>query len=253
MCYIGFDADRQLVFGANYHKGQVLAYHYSKTSGLRLTDKIQFKGSGPHPNQEKSHLHFCDLTPDAYLVTCDLGTDMVRTFDISSGGKLKQIAEYHAHSGSGSRHIVFHPHNNKAYLLGELDASVEVLDYLGKGQFQHCQTISSLPHDYSGFNASAAIRLTSDGRFFYVSNRGHDSIASFEVGENGKLTLLAISSSFGKTPRDFNFSMNEDYVIVRHQDSDNVSIFKRDQTNGKLDLISKETIILEAICVAKSQ
>lgn len=47
--------------------------------------------------------------------------------------------------------------------------------------------------------------------------------------------------------------MNEDYVIVRHQDSDNVSIFKRDQTNGKLDLISKETIILEAICVAKSQ
>ena len=249
LCYVAVDESRNLVYGANYHKGQVLSYRRLADGSLELADIAQHEGSGPHENQTSSHVHFADLTPDKFLVTCDLGTDQLITYKVSPQGNLEQIALYTTTAGAGPRHIVFHPFSKIAYLICELNATIEVLIYDGWGQFERLQTISTLPNDYSGFNATAAIRISTDGRFVYASNRGHDSIAVYRVLGDATLELIEIVSSQGKTPRDFSLSPDNQFLIVAHQDSDNVTIFSRNPENGKLTEISHDFQVPEAVCV----
>ena len=52
------------------------------------------------------HVHYTDLTPDNYLVTCDLGTDQVITYDLDQEGKLSSSIPITASPGAGSRHII---------------------------------------------------------------------------------------------------------------------------------------------------
>ena len=116
-CYVAVDEKRGLVYGANYHKGQVLVYKRQSDGSLIQTDLDQHSGQGPHENQSSPHIHFTDLTPDQYLVTCDLGTDEVTTYDVSPEGKLSKLYTYHSQAGAGARHIVFHHHYKIAYLI----------------------------------------------------------------------------------------------------------------------------------------
>ncbi|MTB65146.1 beta-propeller fold lactonase family protein [Streptococcus sp. zg-86] len=248
-CYVSVDDKRQLVYGANYHKGQVLVYKRLENGGLALADCQQHEGSGPHPNQASAHVHFADLTPDNYLVTCDLGLDEVVTYTVSDQGKLAPLARYQATPGAGPRHITFHPTAKIAYLICELNSTIEVLIYDGLGEFELMQTISTLPSDYTDFNGTAAIRLSSDGKFLYGSNRGHDSIAVYKVLGDASLELVEIVPSLGKTPRDFILSPDNRFVIVAHQDSDNVSVFHRDSETGKLANLSSDFIVPEAVAI----
>lgn len=250
LCYVSVDEARSLVYGANYHKGQVLVYRRQENGSLKLVDSDVHIGYGPHENQAAAHVHFADLTPDKYLVTCDLGTDEVVTYEISDYGRLNRLETYHAIPGAGPRHIVFHPHYKIAYLICELNSTIEVLIYDGDGQFERLQTISTLPENFSEFNGTAAIRLSADGRFLYGSNRGHNSIAVYKVAGDGTLELVEFVPTNGKNPRDFNITPDQQYIIAAHQDSDNATVFKRDPETGKLTELSHDFFVPEGVCVA---
>ena len=251
-CYVAVDEKRGLVYGANYHKGQVLVYKREKDGSLLLTDMDQHSGQGPHENQTSPHVHYTDLTPDQYLVTCDLGTDEVTTYDISPEGKLSKLYTYHSQAGAGARHIVFHHHYKIAYLICELNSTIEVLIYDGVGEFERMQVISTLPDGYEGFNATAAIRLSKDGKYLYASNRGHDSIAVYTILADGSLELLEIVPSHGKTPRDFDLTPDQEFLIAIHQDSDNATVFKRNPESGRLAELSNDFHVPEAVCISFS-
>ncbi|MBZ2147367.1 lactonase family protein [Streptococcus gordonii] len=249
LCYVAVDEKRDLVYGANYHKGQVLVYKRLSDGSLELADSDTHEGSGPHENQASAHVHFTDLTPDQYLVTCDLGTDQVVTYDLSEDGKLKKLDTYTCSPGAGARHLVFHNYYKMAYLICELNSTIEVLIYDGVGQFEHLQTISTLPEDFTGANGTAAIRLSADGKFLYGSNRGHDSIAVYKILKDGSLELVEITPTNGKNPRDFNITPDQNYIIAVHQDSDNATVFKRDIESGKLTEVSHDFYVPESVCV----
>ncbi|MDR1567635.1 MAG: lactonase family protein [Streptococcaceae bacterium] len=248
LCYVAVDEKRNLVYGANYHKGEILVYRKLSDGRIELSDKVPRSGHGPHENQTSSHVHFADLTPDNYLVACDLGTDSVTTYDIKEG-KLVEIANFQATAGSGARHIVFHPRNKIAYLFCELDSTIEVLVYDGRGDFELLQKISTIPETHTTFNGGAAIRISNDGEFVYASNRGHNSIAVFSTDLIGLLTLVDYTSTEGEIPRDFNFNVTEDFLIVANQDSDNVTLFERDSKTGELILRQKDVFLPEGLCV----
>lgn len=248
-CYVAVDEKRGLVYGANYHKGQVLVYKRQEDGSLKLADIDQHKGQGPHENQASPHVHYTNLTPDQYLVTCDLGTDEVTTYDVSTEGQLKKIATYHCQEGAGARHLIFHQHYKIAYLICELNSTIEVLIYDGVGEFERMQTISTLPEGYNDFNGTAAIRLSKDGNFLYASNRGHDSIAVYTVLADGSLKLLEIVPTHGKNPRDFDLTPDQKFLIAVHQDSDNATIFKRNSKNGRLAELSNDFRVPEAVCI----
>ena len=248
-CYVSVDEKRNLVYAANYHKGQVLVYKRQEDGSLLLSDIDQHSGQGPHENQSSPHVHYTDLTPDHYLVTCDLGTDQVITYDLDQEGKLSKLYTYHSQTGAGSRHIIFHNHYKIAYLICELNSTIEVLIYDGVGEFERMQVISTLPEGYEGFNGTAAIRLSKDGKYLYASNRGHDSIAVYTILADGSLELLEIVPTHGQTPRDFDLTPDQKFLIVVHQDSDNATVFKRNCDNGRLAELSNDFHVPEAVCI----
>ena len=249
-CYVAVDEKRGLVYGANYHKGQVLVYKRKEDGSLVLTDMDQHSGHGPHENQTSPHVHYTDLTPDQYLVTCDLGTDEVTSYHVTAEGKLSKIATYNCQAGAGARHLVFHHHYKIAYLICELNSTIEVLIYDGVGEFERMQTISTLPQDYDGFNGTAAIRLSKDGKYLYASNRGHDSIAVYTILADGSLELLEFVPTSGKTPRDFDLTPDQEFLIAVHQDSDNATVFKRNPETGRLAELSNDFHVPEAVCIS---
>ena len=248
-CYVAVDEKRNLVYGANYHKGQVLVYQRQADGSLIQTDLDQHSGHGPHENQTSPHVHFTNLTPDQYLITCDLGTDEVTTYDVSLEGKLSKLSTYHSQAGAGARHIVFHHHYKIAYLICELNSTIEVLIYDGVGEFERMQVISTLPDGYEDFNATAAIRLSKDGKYLYASNRGHDSIAVYTILADGSLELLEIVPTHGQNPRDFDLTPDQEFLIAVHQDSDNATVYKRNPESGRLAELSNDFHVPEAVCI----
>lgn len=251
-CYVGVDEARGFLYTANYHKGEIAVIKADYAGELTVLDTITHSGSSVHQNQAGPHAHYSDLTPDhRYVVACDLGTDAVYTYDVSAAGKLTEVSRFNAEPGTGPRHLVFHPNGKVAYLFGELASVVVVLAYEPEtGVFSELQTISTIPEDFAEFNGGAAIRISKDGHFLYASNRGHDSVVVYKVATDGaSLEQIQLIASEGKIPRDFNLDSTEQFVVVAHQDSDNLTLFERDAQTGLLSLLQKDIYAPECVCV----
>jgi 6-phosphogluconolactonase len=144
---------------------------------------------------------------------------------------------------------VFAPDKKTAYLVGELSSTVSVLDYdLTTGSFHLLQTVSTIPDDWTEHNGAAAIRISNDGRFVYVSNRGHNSLAVFEVLD-GELKLIQHLTTHGDFPRDFALDPTERFILVANQNTDNATLYTRDQETGLLACCQKDIPLPEGVCV----
>ncbi|CAM3067180.1 lactonase family protein [Leuconostoc rapi] len=249
--YIGIDEKRQLVFAGYYHRGTVESYKIRDDGNLTLVDTWQNNGSGPRPEQSSSHVHFANLTPDNRLVAVDLGTDEIITFDVADTGKLTEATRFHTEEGFGPRHIRFSPDGQYAYALGELSSLLSVLKYNDEdGSFEHVMTASTIPSDWTQHNGSAALRLSNDGKFIYASNRGHNSIAVFKiVNEGAEIERIQLISTEGAFPRDMNWNDKQNFLVVANQDTDNVSLYARDNQSGELSLLQKDFTIPEGVRV----
>lgn len=247
--YLAIDEDRQLLLAANYHAGTVTTYKINSDGNVKLVDQITDTGElGPRPEQQNGpHPHYMDLTPDNRIVTVDLGLDKVYLYSVSSNGNLTLDSELQMPSGYGPRHIVFDKQRSIAYLVGELSSQLAVLDY--QDTLSVKQIISTIPEDFTAHNGAAAIRMSSDGRYVYVSNRGYNSIAVFAVDDQNQIKLIQQISTEGDFPRDFNFSHDESYIICVNQNSDNATLYKRNAQDGKLKLIQKDFIVPEGVSV----
>ncbi|MBF0845862.1 beta-propeller fold lactonase family protein, partial [Streptococcus danieliae] len=61
---------------------------------------------------------------------------------------------------------------------------------------------------------------------------------------------VQIVPSHGDFPRDFNFSSDQNFLIVVHQESDNATVFKRNPQTGHLELLSSDFYVPEAVFVS---
>lgn len=247
--YVAVDEERQLLYAGYYHIGLTEVLKIDGDN-LKLVDSVQNEGSGPREEQKSSHVHFTGLTPDKRLVVVDLGADVVDTFDVSNEGKLTHLFTFKTEAGFGPRHIRFSPDGKFAYLLGELSSQLSVLKYNSNGSFELIKTVSTIPSDWTSHNGGAAIRVSKDGKFIYTSNRGENTIAVFEVLNNGSdISLIQSISTEGEFPRDFALNSTEEFLVAANQDTDNVSLFSRDATTGKLTLEQKDFEIPEGVRV----
>lgn len=251
-CYITVDEKQQLVFTANYHSGAVIIYRIKADGSLEETDRVVDKGhAGPRPEQKDgAHPHFADLTPDGRLVVVDLGQDRVYLYDLSDAGKLTPVSTFQFKPGFGPRHIVFNPDKHLAYVSAELSSNVAVLGYDEKaGKFSLKQIISTIPDTWTKHNGAAAIRISKDHKFIYVSNRGYNSLAVFAAQADGKLKLIQQISTEGDFPRDFNFNHDESMIIALNQNTNNASLYARNAATGKLKLLQKDFTVPEGVAV----
>jgi 6-phosphogluconolactonase len=138
--------------------------------------------------------------------------------------------------GSGPRHLVFGPDGRYAYLTSEMAATVDTLRY-HDGKLTLLQSVPLTKPGFKGAVGAAAIHLSPDGRFVYVSNRGDaNEIVIFAVDPgNGHLKLVGHQSSLGASPREFAIDPTGKWLIVGNQSSDTVYVFRRDAQTGLLD------------------
>ena len=83
-------------------------------------------------------------------------------------------------------------------------------------------------------NQTADIRIHKSGRFLYVSNRGHNSIAAYQLDNQGKMTLTGIVPSGGEIPRAMNFDVTGNTLHVVNQRTGNIVQFAVDDQTGIL-------------------
>jgi 6-phosphogluconolactonase len=252
-CHVSVNKENRMLLSANYHKGSADSYLLDPESGSieAVLSSAVHEGSGPDERQEKAHTHYAGFTPDGkYAAVIDLGIDQLLTYSLDNG-QLIEKSIMHIAPGSGPRHLVFHPNHQIAYLMTEFSSEVLVLKYQSEdGSFEQLQAISTLPGDFTENNQGSAIHISSDGKFVYAANRGHDSIAIFKVdSESFKLSFIEHTSTEGNWPRDFVLDPNEKFLIATNQNSSNVALYSRDEETGKLTLLQSDVKVPDPVCV----
>jgi 6-phosphogluconolactonase len=238
-CYLYIDTRKDLVFTANYAGGSIAAIPLQNDGSLGEPIIVaQHLGSGCRPDrQNKAHPHAVALTRDgSLLLVADLGMDQILVYRLcSSKGQVSLAHVGKVHDGAGPRHFVMNHAGNRLYVANEIDSTVTTFSFEQEsGILRAMQTLSTLPPGYLGPSDAAEIWLSDDDRFLYVSNRGADTLASFEV-HRGLLTPSASYAASGSNPITFASTPGEGHMVVANQGSDQVTLLRRDRIVGVLE------------------
>ena len=208
-----------------------------------MTDEFQSvgNGTGPRPDrQEGPHAHqiLTDLGGN-HVFGVDLGADKVNALNLNLGTGLfspNTVPFAPVASGSGPRHMAFHPDRQHAYVLDELASTITVFDYEPvRGALIWKQTISTLPDNFTGTNTTAEIRVHPSGQFLYNTNRGHNSVTMYSVDAiTGELDVIGWESTRGEWPRGMNIDPSGTFLYAANQNTDTIAVFRIQPSNGKL-------------------
>ena len=239
-CYVSLSPDGKKLVTTNYTSGSLSFFKILPDGSLsEMVQRIQHEGSGPFPGrQTQSHPNSARFDAAGKLLfASDLGTDELKIYDITTGESMIQPHEQpfvKLAPGSGPRHFDFSADGRYIYVVNELSSTIVVLMKYG-GEWKSVQTIRTLPKDFKEENWGADIHLSTDGRFVYVSNLGHNSIAAFKRDPiNGKLELIETVSVDGNWPQNFTIDPSGRFLVVANQKSNDIVVFKIDQPSGKL-------------------
>ncbi|WP_135556196.1 lactonase family protein [Paenibacillus cymbidii] len=254
-CHIQRDRTDRFLVVVSYGGGQVglLAIEADGRVG-KLLDKHRHEGSSVNPErQEKPHPHSAFFSPDnRFVFIPDLGLDRIVAYELdTAGGTLVSSGETVVHAGAGPRHMAFHPNGGYAFVINELDSTIESYRYdAHTGAMQSLQVISTLPEAYDGESWCAEIALSSDGRFVYGSNRGHDSIAVFSF-DAGSATLSPVEyvSTEGGHPRHFALTADGRFLIAANRDGNNLVTYRVDAASGRLTPTGHQASASKPVCV----
>ena len=239
---LSLDRSGRFVLAANYGGGyvEVIAIEPDGSLGAQ-TAVVQHQGHSVHPErQTRPYAHCVTTDPSNRLaLAADLGSDQVLVYRFDAQmGTLTPHDPPHVvvKSGSGPRHLAWHPTGPWVYLVEELSNEVTTFHWDGEGgALAERQTVPTLPADFRGESTAAEVLVHPGGRFLYASNRGHDSIAVFEIAPRaGTLTLTERVSSDGRTPRYMAFDPTGAWLVVANCDSDSAVVFGLDQASGRL-------------------
>lgn len=255
-CHVSLDKDGKALFVANYGSGSCASLPIGGDGQLGAPASAhQHQGKSIDPaRQEGPHAHSIHLDPaNKFAFVCDLGLDqiLVYKFDPATAKLTPNDPPFaRTPAGGGPRHFAFHPSGKWAFANNEMKSSVTVYAYdADKGTLTAGQTLSTLPNEVKG-NSTAETQVHRTGKFVYVSNRGHDSIAIFEFdASTGKLTAKGHQASGGKTPRNFCIDPTGGYLVAANQGSGNVVVFRIDQKTGGLTAIGQEIKVPSPACV----
>jgi 6-phosphogluconolactonase len=189
------------------------------------------------PTGKNAHAAIIDAANKNLLVT-NLGSDQVLQFGFDAAtGKLtpNDPAAFVTRTGAGPRHLVFHPDGKHAYLLYELDASLDLLAYDAQhGTLKAVKTWSTLPGGFTGKPWAADLHLTPDGKFLYTSERNSNTIAMWKVDAASAEVALIGHQPTEKQPRGFQIDPTGQWLLAVGQASNELTAYRIDTASGKL-------------------
>lgn len=252
-CHLLVDEKRGYVYTANYMSGSVSMFRLESDGSIgEMCDFKQHEGRGQDDfRQEGPHVHFVGLAGDDKGIWCvDLGLDRIKYYEVDEVHSrliAREELDLVLPAGSGPRHFVRdHIRSDIMYVVCELTSEVIMISCDKKGG-RIVQRISTLPREAPA-STCAAVHISEDGRFLYVSNRGHDSIAVFKLDMiSRELELVEIVKTSGRNPRDF--TLWNSSIFIANQSSNGIMIFNVDLESGRISDSGHKIQCPEPVCV----
>jgi len=255
-CYLDIDKSGKAVVVANYSSGTVASLPVKADGSLGAAASIiQHTGSSVDTKrQNEPHAHSIVISPDQkFVFAADLGIDKVLSYQIDpETAKLSPSPQSYVRTvpGGGPRHMTFHPDGKQLYVINELKNSVSHFSYNPQtGTLIERDTISTIPDDFEGTTHTADVKITPNGRFLYGTNRGHDSIAAYQIDDDGKLSLLEIKPSLGKGPQNLAITADGKFLLCANMPGNNVVVFQINEKTGKLAAVGEPVSMPMPSCI----
>ena len=150
------------------------------------------------------------------------------------------------------RHVAVHPNNRFVYQVNERrNVVLSCLLDSETGSLTPFQTSQTLPDNCAdpGLILASGIDITGDGRYLYVSNRGHDSVALYCIDDvSGKLTSMGFVPSMGDFPRFLGIDPESRFLYVANERSDTIVQYEI-QANGSLVFTNQVIHTGSPVCI----
>lgn len=227
-CYVTQDQDH--IYTANYHEGTLSIY--AKKDHLHLEKRILVK--------EYAGCHQIILYKHYLVVPCLL-LDQVMVFDRDQDDALVKKISFP--KGSGPRHGVFDS-QNRLYLVSELSNQLFIFQ-VDEEANAHVQTVIDLvPEEEKA--AAAAIRMSKDERFLYISIREINQVLVYDIKQKAIIQRIAAR---GDHPRDIALSPDDAYLFIANRLTNTIVVWKRDQETGLMTSCLNEMKAVEAVSI----
>ncbi|MBM3756110.1 MAG: lactonase family protein [Acidobacteria bacterium] len=251
-CHVNVSRNGQFLVAANYGAGSCCAYAIDATGALgKRTAFHQHSGSSVSPRQTGPHAHSVNFDrANKHVIVADLGLDKVLAYKFNAAtGAMEQGTAASLKPGSGPRHFSFHPKGKFAYVINELTCTVTAFKW-NNGTLTEIETVTTLPEPLKQGYSTAEVVAHPNGRFLYGSNRGHNTIAVFQIDQaTGKLKSIEHKSTQGAVPRNFAIDPTGQFLIAANQNSNTIVLFRINQQTGALDAVGAPIPAPVPVCV----
>ena len=224
------NTDRYLL--ASYYGAGHVSVHQIADDGTLSEEPLQWIHTG-----QRAHSIQTDRSNRFAFVPHTMPTNAIFQFrfDQSSGTLTPNNPPKIQPDGpEGPRHFAFHPQKDLLYSINEDGSTVSAHHFdAQQGTLSSFQVISTLPEGFDGDNTTAEIAITPDGKYLYGSNRGHDSLALFDVGDDGTLTAKGHFAT-ETTPRFFDLDPTGNFLYAVGQGSGRMASYQVDIASGVL-------------------
>ena len=239
-CYIRTDRKGNFLLSAYYGAGKAAVHPIGK-DGAVSSPAIEWLSTAEH-----AHCIQTDSSNKFAFVphTVEPNSIFQFTFDENTGALTPNVVpKVIPEEEVGPRHFCFHPSKDIVYVSNEQGSSVTAYNFNpSAGTLTAFQTIAALSKDYDGENTCAQIHITPSGKFLYVSNRGHDSIAGFSIDDaTGQLVSLGQQLTEA-TPRAFTIDVTGNFLFAAGQASGRIASYRIDAQTGTLKPLETYTV-----------
>ena len=242
-CYMATDRSGRYLFSA-YYLAERAAVHAIDAEGRVTHPAIEWlhTGRGAHCFQTDRSNRFAFVP---HIAGNGAPNAIFQFHFDAETGRLSpnQPARAEPEGEVGPRHFCFHPTKDLLYFSNEQGSGVATWAFDPEtGTLRHLATVPTLPEGWEGENTCAQIHLTPDGRFLYAPNRGHDSIAEFEIDAESGLPRPLGHAAAQQVPRAFAIDPAGRFLISAGLSSGRLAVYRIDADSGRLAEIAQHPV-----------
>ena len=240
-CHISINSNKSLIFVSNYKDGHFVIYKIDQNNaiGEKIFNEVI--------DEKKSRVHYSQMIDDKFLCVVDLGINTIIVYDLENN--MKETSRVVLGKDVEPRHLVVN--KDLIYVVTEVTCELYVLKFQNKElKIMSKQSILPQNEEIKNNYTGCAIKISNNKKYIYISIRGHNSISVFKCCDNA-IRLIQNIKSNGDIPRDIELDKHEKYLFSANEDSNNISIFKRNKFTGKLKLLNKIEVESPTCIIAK--
>lgn len=253
--------DGEFWYTANYHDGGIRIYKLTETSNFPGNEKLptailtgeDAAGGEKNCGNALANLQLIHkletgresgchqiILAGPFLLACCLVRDQILIYDRTRN--WQQVGTIDFPKGTGPRHGIFTRDGQTLFVVSELSNELFV--------FQNLKLVSAQPlleqNDLPA--AAAAIRLSPDEKFLYVSVRERNVICVFALA-GITATKIQEAPCGGDHPRDLVLTPDGKFVLAVNRYPGSIVSFSRDQASGKIGKAISSINIPQAVSV----